>query len=347
MKWYAIAVAGVVACSSTSTGGGTGNGTGSADASSTVDVAADAGKASDGGAPDAAAVADQLDVVEPADTGLVIAADAEPDTADAETDAGEKDIAGFFDDVAEEPDVPPPSGPVGHLYAHTKDTLYKLDMDAKAFVLIGKFAFDKKPDSVTDIAIDRNGTLYATTFKDLFTCGLQDAKCKWLATIPTSSTFDGTFNGLTFAPKGTVDPNEDALIGIAADGTWNHVKFNGSSVSMVKLGQYGDGWLSSGDAFSVEGIGTYATLKGKGKSDSLAAVDPTTGKLTAVIGETGVSQLFGFAWWAGVFYAFSNDGNVYTLDVATGQATQVKGITVPQGAKWWGAGVSTRANGGK
>ena len=53
----------------------------------------------------------------------------------AEPDVGENDIADFFDDVAEQPDVPPPpSGPVGNLYAHTKDTLYKLDMDAKAFV---------------------------------------------------------------------------------------------------------------------------------------------------------------------------------------------------------------------
>ena len=284
-----------------------------------------------------------------ADAGGTDAEDVEslPDEAEdvAEEDTPEPDIdwSELLDneDVGASPDVgPTPTGPVGQLYAHTKDTLYQLDLTAKAFVEIGKFKFDKSPDLVTDIAVDAVGKLYSVTYHDVFVCDIKSAACTWLAKLQGT----GTFNGLTFVPKGAVNPNAESLIGISDTGAWNLVQPSGGTAKITKLGQYGGKWLSSGDSFSVEGIGTYATLKGQGSSDSLALVDPKNGKLIQVIGETGAKGLYGLAWWAGVFYAFSSDGNVYTLDVATGKATPVKGITLPAGAKWWGAGVSTRAN---
>ena len=231
------------------------------------------------------------------------------------------------------------AAPVGQLYAESPDELYRLDLATKSFAKVGKFTFNKNPGEVTDIALDQDGSLYAITNDDLFTCTVQGAKCTWLAALPS------IFNGLTFVPKGTVSPTEDILIGISQDGAWTQITFAGSKVTLKKLGGYADPWLSSGDAFSVEGIGTYATLKGKGSSDSLASIDPKTGKILKVIGETGAKGLYGLAWWSGVFYAFSSDSNVYTLDIATGKASVVKGIQAPAGVKWWGAGVSTRANG--
>ncbi len=235
----------------------------------------------------------------------------------------------------------PVKGPVGQLYAQTKDSLYRLDLAAGQFTLVGKFTFDKNTNNVTDIALDAGGKLYAVTDHDLYVCESSTAKCKWQTTLPGS----GTFNGLTFVPKGTVDPNKETLIGIGTDGAWDQIDFSTGVATVKQLGSYGGGWLSSGDSFSVEGVGTYATIKGKSKTDSLAQVDPKTGAIVQVIGETGVNQLFGFAWWQGVFYGFSNDGNVYIIDVTTGKATPIKGIKTPSGAKWWGAGVSTRANG--
>lgn len=236
---------------------------------------------------------------------------------------------------------PPVGTPVGQLYAHTKDTLYRLDLQAGQFTLVAKFTFDKSAGSVTDIALDASGKLYSITDHDLFACEAASAICKWVTKFPGT----GTFNGLSFVPKGTVDVGE-TLIGIATDGSWNKIDFTGAAAKVTKLGDYGGTWLSSGDAFSVEGIGTYATLKtAKSTSDTLALVDPKDGTLLKIIGDTGVKQLFGLAWWQGVFYGFSADGNVYTLDVISGKATVVSGITVPKGAQWWGAGVSTRANG--
>lgn len=311
------------------------------------------GAATDSSGQDGVVLADgasQTDVTA-ADSDVLADGQGTDDTAISDTGIEDE---GSVEDIAE-PDIdwselldndtedagPPPEGPVGQLYAHTADTLYRLDLAAGKFTTVGKFAFNKSKGSVTDVAMDAYGKLYSVTDHDLFVCDVASAACKWLAKLPGTS----TFNGLTFVPKGTVDADSETLIGIETDGSWDKVDFSGSSAKLTKLGLYGDSWLSSGDAFSVEGIGTYATLKGKGTSDSLALIDPTNGKIIKVIGETGVKQLYGFAWWSGVFYGFSADGKVYTLDVTTAKATPVKGITVPAGAKWWGAGVSTRAAG--
>ena len=222
----------------------------------------------------------------------------------------------------------------GTIFAHTSSELYRLELKSKSFVKVGNFAFDKSPGSVTDIAIDRKDTLYAITFSDLFVCKTSDAKCSWVMSLPTS------FNGMTFVHSGTIYPDQDALIGIANDGGWHHVQFNASPPKIVKLGSYG-GYGSSGDAFSVKGVGTFATVtKAGSSSDLLVSVDPKTGKVLAEVGKTGVSGLWGVAWLDGAAYGFSSGGSVYVIDIQTGVAKPVSGVAVPK-ASWWGAGVST------
>ena len=327
-----LAILGILACGCSSLSPGGGTGTATADvkgnaalepADTTVDTksAPDGGEATDAGAE----VAD-------------VASGTDAETPDV-------DLPDMNWDEVLDPDASPDvdfSKPVGQLYAHTSNTLYKLDAATNAFVLVGKFSFDKSGASVTDIALDRYGKLFAITNHDLFSCVTSTAACSWLAVLPGT----GTFNGLTFVPVGTISATAETLVGIGTDGSWNQIDLAGSTATITKLGSYGGGWLSSGDAFSVEGIGTYATLKGVSKTDSLAKIDPTNGKILSIVGETGVNQLFGLAWWNGVFYGVSNDGNIYTLDITTGKASKVTGITTPTGVKWWGAGVSTRANGG-
>lgn len=222
----------------------------------------------------------------------------------------------------------------GTIFAHTSSELFRLELKSKSFVKVGAFQFDKNSGSVTDIAIDRTDKLYAITFGDLFVCKPSDAKCVWVMSLPTS------FNGMTFVHAGTIYPDQDALIGIANDGGWHHVQFNANPPKIVKLGSYG-GYGSSGDAFSVKGIGTYATVTKFGtSSDLLVSVDPKTGKVLAEVGPTGVSGLWGVAWLDGSAYGFSSTGSVYTIDIQTGAAKSVTGVTVPS-ASWWGAGVST------
>lgn len=271
------------------------------------------------------------DVGAASDSGNGNEVDADPEDTGFQfdpPDSGEEDIA-----VAPVP---------GNLFAHTKDKLYTLDNDTLKMVEVGLFTFDKKKGLVTDIALDQFRNLWAITFTDLFDCDADTAKCKWVAKLPKE------FNGLTFIPETLVPGSkQEALIGISESGDWNWIKPDGKgSVTMKKLGSYGGGWLSSGDAFSVVGIGTFATVKKKsGGIDTLASIDPKTGKIVKTIGSTGAKGLFGFAWAANSFYGFSSDGSIYVIDVNTGKATKSTQIVTPKGAKWWGAGVSTRANG--
>lgn len=323
------------ACSSTSTGG--------------TGALTDTGTGKDVTVSDAEGDAATTDAAD--DTA---GTDATADTPDAQvedtaamTDAAEQPDSTWDPDFSwDDPDALPTdvdlTKPVGQLYTQTSNTLYRLETNALAFTLVGKFTFDKNSGSVTDIALDQYGKLFAITNHDVFICAAGTAACKWLAALPGT----GTFNGMTFVPKGTISADE-TLIGIGTDGSWNQIDVTGTTAKVTKLGSYGGSWLSSGDAFSVEGIGTYATLKtATSKTDTLAKVDPANGKILSIVGDTGVNQLFGLAWWNGVFYGVSNDGNIYTLDTQTGAATKVTGISTPTGVKWWGAGVSTRANGG-
>lgn len=296
--------------------------------------------------PDTASESDgtagQTDAVAGTDAAGSDKADAAPDTEPDIAPDIDFDLLDPTDEDVEEPEVVEPTGPVGSLYAHTATMLWRLDLSTGQFTEVGPFGFDKNKGDVTDIALDKTGQLFATTHNDLFQCGLEDAKCVWLAKMP------GTYFGLSYVPAGTIDPNAETLVGIENDGTWSSITFANGKATIKSLGSYGGGWQSSGDMFSVEGIGTYATLKGKGDFDTLAKVNPKTGKIEQIIGgtaKTGVKSLFGLAWWQGVTYGFSSDGNVYTLDLDTGVATKLTGIAAPPGAKWWGAGVSTRAAG--
>lgn len=289
-----------------------------------------------------------------ADTGTDVVADTgSADTGPGVIDAGAEDSGGFPDGFLEPLDTgaaqdtgtqedtgPINMGPVGRLYAHTSSNLFELDLKQKAFLDVGKFTFDKNEGKITDIALNKYGGLFAISSDHLYQCAADTAKCTWMAKLPSP------FNGMTFVAEGLVVPGKEALIGISDKGVWTHIDASSGKVTLKKLGSYGGGWLSSGDAFSVVGIGTFATLKGKGNTDTLARVDPKTGKIEQLLGETGAIGLFGLAWWNGVFYGFSKTGKVYTLDTKTGKGTEVKGFTVPKSVSWWGAGVSTRANGG-
>ena len=267
----------------------------------------------------------------PIDATTPVTVDATPPSDIATADAGSGPTS---------PDITEPDTEVAadiRLYAHTKDTLYVLNPSTLGFDLVGAFTFNKNAGLVTDIALDKVGELFAVTYTDLFACDRLNAKCTWLAKLPQE------FNGLTFIPAGLIDSDKEVLVGIAGKGSWYRIDFGSGGAKLMLLGGYGGGWLSSGDAFSVVGVGTYATLKKCNACDNyLAEVDPATGAVITIIGKTGSAKgLFGLAWFQGVFYAVSSDGNVYMLDVKTATPTPVTVVKVPAGTKWWGAGVST------
>ncbi len=348
--------AGVLFCAACSETQGTGSAAGGSDAKTSGETAASSdavaadtsrGAQPDGGSQDAASAEDAtLDLTgsDVAETAAELPSFVKDAAAADDADSVDWDLLDPQDAAADlPPDVQADTVPVVDkslevVYAHSSSQLYKFEN--KAFSLVGAFKFDKNSGQVTDIALDDTGALYAVTFGDVFACDKASAACKWLASLPQS------FNGLTFVPKDAAVPGKAALIGIANSGDWNLIEVQGGAAKVTKLGAYG-GFTSSGDAFSVEKVGTYATVKqGMFGGDKLVEVNPATGQVIKTIGDCGVGDLWGIAWTGGVLYGFAAAGGVYAIDVKTGKASAIPGLMVPNGVSWWGAGVSTRAAGG-
>ena len=186
--------------------------------------------------------------------------------------------------------------------------------------------------SVTDIAVDQHGVLYAVTFTSLYTCNPQTAECWMLAPLTASS------NGLTFVPPGTVSASADTLIGISTSGVWTALSITNGTVQQVGLGSYGGGYSSSGDAYSIDTVGTFAAVnKSNVSNDVIVEVDPTTGKVLSTIAEIDHTSVYGLAGWKQYMYAFDATGDVIQIDVATGDYS----VILETSYAWWGAGNTT------
>ncbi|MCO4764123.1 MAG: hypothetical protein KC502_21610, partial [Myxococcales bacterium] len=220
------------------------------------------------------------------------------------------------------------------MYSHTATQLFHLDVAKLQIKPIGKFTFDKFAGNVGDVALNGKGQLLAVTDAHLFLCDASNAKCVWRLKMPTF------LNGLTFVPAGMFHPQNETLIGVSPDGGWYRIAWDDLLPSVVKVGSYGSPYKSSGDAVSVPGMGTFATVTGGfvGSNDMLASVNPKTGKVIKIIGQLGAKQLWGLAWGGEALWAFGSSGDVYAVDPKT---AKIGGQSKPvPGAQWWGAGSS-------
>ena len=222
------------------------------------------------------------------------------------------------------------------VYAHSSKVLYAMDVQNLQLTEIGNFGWpaDGGGHQMTDIALDQFGVLYGVTFDRLYTCVPQSAACTNLGELPES------FNGLTLVPAGTVLPDSDALIGISNDGGWYHLDFTTSPVQASQLGAYGYPYDSSGDAFSIDGIGTFATVDKVGESwDVLVKVDTLTGEVeTEITTLTGHTSVYGLAGWGNEAFIFDSSGDILVVNIATGNSKVLSDTSIA----WWGAGVTTR-----
>lgn len=331
------------ACGTPGDSGGAGPGPSDGNADGAGDVVDDASEVID---PDSDLDFDE--VVDSADNcpGLF-----NPDQADADGDGlgdvcdpenddrdgdGIPNLADPYPDEAEWPGVVL----TNTVYAHTEDELYMFGVKGQLDVaLVGAFGFpaDASDPRMTDIAIDRHGVMWGIGFDDVFLVQPSTAACRRIAALPQS------FNGLTLIPRDVLGGPADALIGIDVQGGWWRLDLvHAGGVARVQttfLGNYGSSWLSSGDAFSIEGVGTFATVDtGSGVDDALVVVDPATGKVGSVLTVlTGYPEVWGLAGWSGRAYAFDASGMVLVIDLANGATIATK----QTGKAWWGAGVRT------
>ena len=251
-----------------------------------------------------------------ADTGLLFADDRDQDS--------------IPDDYDPFPDDPLRPGVAGHetIYAHDHSTLHYMNVVTYAIGTIGALSFvDAAGGSMTDIAIDRYGVLYGCTYTDLFVCHPQSAECWHIGPL------SGTYNGLTFVPAGTLDPNEDVLVAIASSGDWYRLDgYLNQQLTTSLIGGYGPGNYSSGDAFSIDSVGSWAAING----GHIVSVSPTDGTVGPEFATAG-TNIWGLAGWLDEVFAFDASGQVFSIDPATGSTALI--TTAPN--SWWGAGVRT------
>lgn len=218
------------------------------------------------------------------------------------------------------------------MYAHSSSTLWSVDVATYEPALIGDFVWPNGVDQMTDLAIDRHGQLFGVSFGGMYVCHPVTAVCWALGGLPAS------YNGLTFVPAGTLLPDKDALIGISEEGDWYHLTIADQMVTAEKLGGYGGQYSSAGDAFSIEGVGTFAAVYKVGVNTTvIVSVDPLTGKVLADLAVLPLSTVWGLAGWEGAIVAFDFTGDMAKVDPMTKEIT----LLGNKPSEWWGAAVST------
>jgi hypothetical protein len=208
--------------------------------------------------------------------------------------------------------------------------LYRVDADTKQVTTIGTM---KCGGSVIDIAINKEGQLYGTTFSSLVTIDKTTAACKVIK--------DGSYpNSLSFVPAGTVFPDKEALVGYFGA---SYVVIDPVTGEVTTKGNLGGGYSSSGDIVSVIGGGTYLTVKGNGCGDCIVQVDPSTGALVQNLGSVGYGAVYGLAFWAGELYGFTSLGQLFVYDLVTKKSTPITIPNQPPSLSFYGAGSTTCA----
>ena len=217
------------------------------------------------------------------------------------------------------------------VYAHSPDTLYRLDPITKKMTTVGQFA---GCSTVIDIALDKNGAMFGTGFGELYKINKATAACTLVSN-------GGYPNSLSFVPAGTVDPVNEALVGYV--GT-SYVRIDTTTGAVTTIGSLGNaGYASSGDLVSLIGGSSYLTVNGNGCGDCLVEINPTTGALITNIGPLGHGSVYGLAYWAGVAYGFDASGTLFEIDVLTAATITIPIPNAPAGLVFYGAGSTTAA----
>jgi hypothetical protein len=219
------------------------------------------------------------------------------------------------------------------VYAHTATELYKVDPDTLQITRVGPFQWAGAADQMTDLAIDKTGRMIGVSFTAVYEVEPSSARTRLL-----SPGLQGSFNGLSFVPASMLGlTGDDVLIGTRnTDGVVSRIDPQTGQATAV--GDMGAPFKSSGDLVAIAGFGTVQTTIGT-SSDMLAKLSPITFQATSAPNSTGVTQIWGIAFWKGTVFGFTAGGQFVTIDPSTGIAK----IVQSNGPAWWGAAVITTA----
>lgn len=263
----------------------------------------------------------------------------------------DEDVDGGNGDFGGEKDAGPKEGP-REVYGHSKNVLYRLSPDTNDVKEIG--TFDGCGSSIVDIALDEGSNLFATSYVAIYRVDKATATCTKVADgedLPDS---------LSFVPKGTLDDDEEALVGYS-DANYVRIDRTTGAKSVVgNLGPKAAGLISSGDIVSVDDGPTFLTVKPDPKlsaknctgeckkcqaADCLVEVDPATGQMLKNWGPIDHKDVFGLSFWGGKVYGFDKTGNLFEIAFsgASITTTEIPISERPTDLSFWGAGSATSA----
>lgn len=272
---------------------------------------------------------------------LIPGTDGSVDASDAAQDATIGHDAG-------QPDSGPPhdAGPRLDdvlIYAHSRDTLYTFSAYTHTVTEVGPFTTPSGEAApyMLDLAVDSEGHVFTSSDTSLFRVDPMTAVATEIGDfgLGHEQLFALSFLAPAESPDGT-----EILIGATNEGVYYRVDPTNAHTTM--MGAYPDGWSSSGDIVSVEGLGTFATLRRSDfSSDVLARIlfSSDGSSVVTVIGPVRNStddftQIFGLGYWGRNLYGFSNAGELIQINRDTGAATVVS--TSTGASQFWGAGVT-------
>ncbi len=232
------------------------------------------------------------------------------------------------------------------IYAHSPKVLFSFSPFTNTVTEVGRFTLPgggNAPDMV-DLAVNAAGDVYTTSADALFSVDPATAIATRIRVFDVAEREQ--FYALSFLAPGTLGSTE-VLLGATNMGAYYEIDPRTGDVR--HLGDYPDGWLSSGDVVSVEGA-TYATIRRADDTeyDTLAQITfDTAGRSTIRVigpirgGGLNFRQIFGLGYWGRSVYGFSNSGQLIEIDRATGAGRLATTDTGTD--RFWGAGVTTRA----
>lgn len=222
---------------------------------------------------------------------------------------------------------------VTYVFAHTASELYRVDPDTLAITKVGNFGWSNGSDQMTDIAIDKTGTMIGISYTAVYRVNTTTA-----AATRLSTGLSGEFNGLSFVPAAMLgQTGDDVLVGTRnSDGIVFRIDpMTGGSTQIGNMG----GYSSSGDLVAVTNFGTVQTADNGFSADRLVRLAPQTFAASPIGSDIGFSEIWGIAFWKNKIFGFTSGGQFVTIDPTTGAGTLVQS----NGPAWWGAAVTTSA----
>lgn len=177
--------------------------------------------------------------------------------------------------------------------------------------------------SYTDIALNRQGDLWGSTFGTLFQIDLANQQQRQVGG------FGASINGLGFS-------DQDELY---ATGGSNFYQVDLTNGQATVLGNHA-AFQSSGDlVFDPVQQRFFATSRAGNGSDRLFAFDLTGGAIE--IGDIGFNRVYGLFFEEGVLYGHTSDRQQLTIDLNTGQGQFQQSLTGLSSEVWGTASLPT------